>query len=243
MRTTSEELIREYRAPRLVDRYPHHRPVRRGDRSAPAQLAVLDPPNREVLVGGAAAATHFPRASQSSPTATRCACSSSACGATISSSPSCPNIAEYPAIYLAALRLGIIVSPVPMQFRRHELEQIVDLTRCARDLTVRSMKGADLRVECRRTRSGSVAAGAVSRRRCSRRQHGLSPRQRSRMSRVSCCATTSTRSRSPPTTSPRSAGPRAPKACRRACRARTTIGSRSVTGICTVPVSGAASAC
>ena len=37
-----------------------------------------------------------------------------------------PNIAEYPALYVAALRLGVIVSPVPMQFRRHELEQIVD---------------------------------------------------------------------------------------------------------------------
>ncbi len=54
-----------------------------------------------------------------------------------------PNIAEYPAIYLAALRLGIIVSPVPMQFRRHELEQIVDLTGARATLTVRALKGAD----------------------------------------------------------------------------------------------------
>ena len=52
-----------------------------------------------------------------------------------------PNVFEYPALYLAAMRLGVIVSPVPMQFRRHELEQIVDLTGARAVLTVREMKG------------------------------------------------------------------------------------------------------
>ena len=39
--------------------------------------------------------------------------------------------------------LGVIVSPVPMQFRRHELEQIVDLTGARAILAVRALKGAD----------------------------------------------------------------------------------------------------
>lgn len=54
-----------------------------------------------------------------------------------------PNIAEYIPLYIAALRLGIIVSPVPMQFRRHELEQIVRLTGAGSLITVDALKGVD----------------------------------------------------------------------------------------------------
>jgi cyclohexanecarboxylate-CoA ligase len=39
------------------------------------------------------------------------------------------------------MRLGIVVSPVPMQFRRHELEQVTDLTGARAALTVRELKG------------------------------------------------------------------------------------------------------
>lgn len=39
-----------------------------------------------------------------------------------------PNIAELAATYLAAWECGIIVSPVPMQWRRHELEGVLEAT-------------------------------------------------------------------------------------------------------------------
>ncbi|GAA0504380.1 class I adenylate-forming enzyme family protein [Pigmentiphaga daeguensis] len=39
-----------------------------------------------------------------------------------------PNCVEQFALYLACARLGIIVSPVPAQYREHELAQILDLT-------------------------------------------------------------------------------------------------------------------
>jgi acyl-CoA synthetase (AMP-forming)/AMP-acid ligase II len=54
-----------------------------------------------------------------------------------------PNIAEYVAVYIAALKLGIILSPVPMQFRRHELEQIIGLTGARALLTLVHFKATD----------------------------------------------------------------------------------------------------
>ncbi|MEO5760898.1 MAG: class I adenylate-forming enzyme family protein [Vicinamibacteria bacterium] len=51
-----------------------------------------------------------------------------------------PNISELVAIYLAAMKLGIIISPAAMQFRRHELEQVTALTEAKAILTVRQFK-------------------------------------------------------------------------------------------------------
>ena len=42
-----------------------------------------------------------------------------------------PNCVELPAIYLACLKLGLIVTPVPVQYREHELTHILGLTRPA----------------------------------------------------------------------------------------------------------------
>ncbi len=39
-----------------------------------------------------------------------------------------PNCVELPAVYLACLRLGIVVTPVPVQYREHELEHILGIT-------------------------------------------------------------------------------------------------------------------
>ncbi len=39
-----------------------------------------------------------------------------------------PNCVELPALYLACLRLGLIVTPVPVQYREHELDHILELT-------------------------------------------------------------------------------------------------------------------
>ena len=142
MRTTREELIRAYRDrgwwsdTRITDLFDA------AARSVPSQLAVLDPPNRASLVGGVPLRLTF---SDVSDLADGYALRLRALGLGRDDIivTQLPNIAEYPAIYLAALRLGIIVSPVPMQFRRHELEQIVDLTGARATLAVRALKGVD----------------------------------------------------------------------------------------------------
>jgi len=142
VRTTSEDRIRDYRRQgwwsdtRITDLFDA------AARAAPSQLAVLDPPNRDTLVGGTPLRLTFAQlADMADGYALRLR--ELGLGRDDILITQLPNIAEYPAIYLAALRLGVIVSPVPMQFRRHELEQSVDLTGARATLTVRALKGAD----------------------------------------------------------------------------------------------------
>jgi non-ribosomal peptide synthetase component E (peptide arylation enzyme) len=120
VRTTREELIREYRShgwwsdTRITDLFDD------AVRSAPSQLALLDPPNRATLVGGDPLRLDFARvADLVEGYALRL--HELGLGRDDVLITQLPNIAEYPALYLAALRLGIVVSPVPMQYRRHEL--------------------------------------------------------------------------------------------------------------------------
>jgi acyl-CoA synthetase (AMP-forming)/AMP-acid ligase II len=142
VRTTSAELIQEYRSrgwwtdTRIPDYF--HAALR----EVPDQLAVLDPPNREALVGGAPRRLTFAElADLVDGYALRLR--ELGLGRDDFLITQLPNIAEYPALYLAAMQLGIVVSPVPMQFRRHELEPIAALTGARALLTVRSLKGAD----------------------------------------------------------------------------------------------------
>lgn len=142
MRTTTDDRTKEYRAcgwwgdQRIFDMFD------RNARATPERLAVLDPPNRAALVGGAPLRLTYG------------ALSDLADGYALRLLElglkrddilitQLPNIAEYVALYIAAMRLGIIVSPVPMQYRRHELEEIVDLTGARATLTVRSLRGVE----------------------------------------------------------------------------------------------------
>jgi acyl-CoA synthetase (AMP-forming)/AMP-acid ligase II len=142
MRSTPEQLVKEYRArgwwgdQRIFDLFDAH-VASHSDREA-----VLDPPNRGALVGGEPLRLSY------------AALRDLADGYALRLLElglrrddilitQLPNIAEYVALYLAAMRLGIIVSPVPMQFRRHELEEIVTLTGARAALTVRSLRGVE----------------------------------------------------------------------------------------------------
>jgi acyl-CoA synthetase (AMP-forming)/AMP-acid ligase II len=142
VRTTREDLIREYRRQgwwsdtRITDMFDA------AARAVPSQLAVLDPPNRDALIGGEPLRLTFAQlADLADGYALRLL--ELGLGRDDILVTQLPNVAEYPAIYLAALRIGVIVSPVPMQFRRHELEQIVELTGARAALTVQSLKGAE----------------------------------------------------------------------------------------------------
>lgn len=142
MRTTPDELVQEYRGRRwwgerrIFDLYDEHASA------APDRLAVLDPPNRNSLVGGDPLRLSYAALTDlADGYALRLL--EHGLGRDDILITQLPNIAEYVALYLAAMRLGIIMSPVPMQFRRHELEEIVNLTGARAALTVRSMRGVE----------------------------------------------------------------------------------------------------
>lgn len=143
MRTTSEERIREYRArgwwsgTRITDLFDAALA-----RAPAGQPALLDPPNRAALVGGEPRRLTFREVHElASGYALRLR--ELGLGRDDFLITQLPNIVEYVAVYLAAMRLGIIVSPVPMQYRRHELQQIVELTGARATLTVRTLKGIE----------------------------------------------------------------------------------------------------
>lgn len=142
MRTTPADKIRDYRArgwwgdTRIQDMFDANA------LAEPARLAIVDAPNRADLVGTAPQRLSFADAARLvdgyALSLTRLGLGKDDVLIT-----QLPNIAEYPALYVAAMRLGIIVSPVPMQFRRHELEQIARLTTAKTILTIDQLKGAD----------------------------------------------------------------------------------------------------
>jgi len=58
-----------------------------------------------------------------------------------------PNIAELPIVYLALARLGVIVSPVPVQYGRFELSKAQELLEPRAFITTTNFKGNNFAVE------------------------------------------------------------------------------------------------
>jgi acyl-CoA synthetase (AMP-forming)/AMP-acid ligase II len=140
MRTTPPALIEEYRRGgfwsdvRITDVFDD------AVRSDPGRLAVVDPPNREAVVGGRPQRLSFEELDRLvSAFALRLMDLGLRRDDILLAQ--LPNVVEYVAVYLAAMRLGIVLSPLPMQFRHHELEQVLGLTRARDLLTVGSFKG------------------------------------------------------------------------------------------------------
>jgi len=140
MQTTPEHLRREFRARgrwsdlRLFDLFAANA-VR-----VPERIAVVDPPNRAALDGREPGRLDY-RALSALVDATMLALAAAGLRRDDVLITQLPNVAEYVATYLAAARLGIVLSPVPMQYRRAELEPIVALTQARALLTVKSFKG------------------------------------------------------------------------------------------------------
>lgn len=142
MRTTPQAKIDDYRRRGWWGDTRLHEMFDANARQHPERLAIIDPPNRADLVGSPALRLTYAAAAA---LADGCALELARLGLKRDDVlvTQLPNIAEYPALYIAALRLGIVVSPVPMQFRRHELEQIIRLTSAKALLTIDTLKGAD----------------------------------------------------------------------------------------------------
>ncbi|MGQ0836902.1 MAG: class I adenylate-forming enzyme family protein [Gammaproteobacteria bacterium] len=142
MRTTPAILAARYRAEgtwsdtRLGDLYAA------AASQAPERLALVDPPNRAALDGAEPRRLDW-RSLSALIDATMVALAHAAVKRDDVLITQLPNVVEYIAVYIAAARLGVVVSPVPMQFRRNELEPIARLTRARALLTVRSFKGTE----------------------------------------------------------------------------------------------------
>jgi acyl-CoA synthetase (AMP-forming)/AMP-acid ligase II len=142
MKTTPESRREQYRArgwwheTRITDLFDA------ALHAVPQRVALVDPPNREALSGGAARRlTYADVAELADAFALRMVDLGIQRDDVLITQ--LPNIVEYVAVYLAAARLGVIVSPVPMQYRRHELEHIVGITGSRWALTVERFKGIE----------------------------------------------------------------------------------------------------
>jgi acyl-CoA synthetase (AMP-forming)/AMP-acid ligase II len=108
----------------------------------PDRLAVVDPPNRAALDGREPRRLDY-YALSALVDATVLALSHAGLRRGDVLVTQLPNVVEYVAVYLAAARLGVVLSPVPMQYRRAELEPIVALTGARALLTVSRFKDTE----------------------------------------------------------------------------------------------------
>jgi acyl-CoA synthetase (AMP-forming)/AMP-acid ligase II len=141
MRTTPQHLASEYRASgawseqRLGDLFTSSAAVE------PARIALVDPPNRAALDGASPRRLDW-RSLSALVDATMVGLADAGLRRDDVLVTQLPNVVEYVAVYLACARLGIVISPVPMQFRRGELEPLCKLTQARALLTVSTFKGA-----------------------------------------------------------------------------------------------------
>jgi acyl-CoA synthetase (AMP-forming)/AMP-acid ligase II len=142
MQTTPERLRREFRTrgfwseARLSDLYQANAA------RFPQRAAVIDPPNRAMLDGREPRRLDY-AALSALIDVLMCALADAGLRRDDVLIVQWPNVAEYVALYIAAARLGIVLSPVPMQYRRAELEPIVQATRARALLTVARFKDTE----------------------------------------------------------------------------------------------------
>jgi len=142
MRTTPQHLATEYRASgawseqRIGDLFADSAAVE------PARLAIADPPNRAALDGAVPRRLDW-QSLCALVDATMVALADAGLRRDDVLITQLPNVVEYVAVYLACARLGIVVSPVPMQFRRGEIEPLSRLTKARAVLTVLTFKGTE----------------------------------------------------------------------------------------------------
>lgn len=142
MRTTPEALRAEYRARghwserRISDLYAE------SAARDPQRLAVIDAPNRASLDGREPLRLDY-RALNALIDSTMVAFFEAGLRRDDVLVTQLPNVVEYAAVYIAAARLGIVLSPIPMQFRRGELEPICRITRAKALLTVARFKDTE----------------------------------------------------------------------------------------------------
>ena len=109
--------------------------------AAPERVALIDPPDREALAFGTPQRLRYAELDRAAD----------AVGAGLHSAGlrqgdrvivQLPNIAELVAVYLAAARLGIVLSPIPMQYGRHELGHVHETIAAQAYVSLERFKGS-----------------------------------------------------------------------------------------------------
>ena len=111
--------------------------------SVPSRLAIIDAPNRADFAFGLPRRLTYQDASR---------CADNFAAALFAQGVrqgdrllvQLPNIAELLLLYLAASRLGAIISPIPMQYGRHELQQIIAILRPRLLISITQYKGQNI---------------------------------------------------------------------------------------------------
>ena len=150
-----------------MDRRDAGRPVpgpgRGGTRTA---RAIVDPANRRDLVGTDPRRLTWRRARRRGGGARRRAARHGLRQGQVLA-VQLPNTIELAAAYLACWRLGIVISPLPVQYREHEINRIREIVDVAAFFTIDRVGDRRARRRGRRDR----AAGAGVRRRPARGRH------------------------------------------------------------------------
>jgi acyl-CoA synthetase (AMP-forming)/AMP-acid ligase II len=112
-------------------------------RSSPSSLAIVDPPNRADLVGGQPKRLTWAELARlvdnlASTLVKRGIKKDDVVLVQL------PNVVELAMVYIAAARIGAIVTPVPVQHRTHELKQIASLTEPRALITAKTFGGFGL---------------------------------------------------------------------------------------------------
>jgi acyl-CoA synthetase len=108
----------------------------------PERTALVDPPNRADLTVGTPRRWTYAEADLR---ATRLAAALHAAGVRRDDivMAQLPNVVELPLVYLAALKLGAIVSPLPVQYRGHELRHTMAVVEPRAFITASRINGHD----------------------------------------------------------------------------------------------------
>ena len=173
-------------------------------------------------------AGHLERAGHGRSTRWPRCCLDNGIGEGSCSRSNCRTSSSSAVVYLAGWRVRAIVSPLPVQYRRHEIVELGNIAGLDAFLTSDRIgnraAAADvvgMRPEIPSLRTVLYFGPGRGRR---RRQHRPSGGRAGRAATAPGWPPTPTRTRSIPTTASRSAGHPAPRAGRRACRGRTTNG-------------------
>src|SRR5690606_9067619 len=110
--------------------------------ATPDRVAVVDPPNRDEIDGGKPLRLTY---RQLADLADRIATSFQEAGLKKDDVlvVQLPNTSDLVAVYLAAWRVGLIVSPAPVQWRAHELCDVLDFVGAKAAVTTRRIRGYD----------------------------------------------------------------------------------------------------
>ena len=111
--------------------------------SRPNELAVKDQPNREQLTGSSPLSLSWAELEAASESL---ACQLQSQGLTEDDRllVQLPNVTELVVVYYAASKIGVIVSPVPVQYGSHELRSMAAALGAAGFITMRQFRNSDL---------------------------------------------------------------------------------------------------